>query len=143
MNTPILAVADGTVTHISFNRGNGKYVKIKHDKTYTTQYLHMNRFVKGMKEGDKVRQGQVIGYVGKTGLATGPHVCFRFWKNGQQVNHLRENLPPPEPMESTKLPEYYKVRDDIMYELDQVIMQPPLVECDDEEVIDKVPSYSL
>jgi len=118
--TPIMAVANGTVTHVSYTKGNGNYVKIKHDKMYTTQYLHMSRHVKGMKAGDKVTQGQTIGYVGQTGLATGPHVCFRFWKNGRQVNHLRENLPPPEPMAATELPAYYIVRDSIKSELDDM-----------------------
>ncbi len=118
--TPIIAVANGTVTAVSYTRGNGKYVKIKHDDMYTTQYLHMSRHVKRMRSGDKVSQGQVIGYVGQTGLATGPHVCFRFWKNGRQVNHLRENLPPPEPMDPIQLPEYFEVRDTIKAELDEI-----------------------
>ena len=118
--TPIMAVANGTVTHVAYAKGNGKYVKIKHDKTYSTQYLHMSRFVKGMKAGDKVKQGQTIGYVGQTGLATGPHVCFRFWKNGKQVNHMRENLPPPDPMDPAELPAYYEVRDAIRMELDRI-----------------------
>ena len=122
--TPIMAVANGTVTHVARTRGNGNYVKIKHDKTYSTQYLHMSRFVKGMKAGDKVKQGQTIGYVGQTGLATGPHVCFRFWKNGRQVDPRRQNLPPPEPMDPIELPEYFKVRDDIKTELDQMLYKP-------------------
>lgn len=116
--TPIIAVADGTVTKVSQTRNNGKYVKIKHDKMYSTQYLHMSRHVKGMRAGDKVKQGETIGYVGQTGLATGPHVCFRFWKNGRQVNHLRENLPPPQPMDPVQLPAYNKVRDEIKGKLD-------------------------
>lgn len=97
--TPIQAVSSGKVLKASRSRGNGNYVKIRHDKTYETQYLHMSKFAKGIKPGVKVKQGQVIGYVGSTGLATGPHVCFRFWKNGKQVDHRRENLPPPNPME--------------------------------------------
>lgn len=91
--TPIMAVADGVVTEADFRGGNGRFVKIKHVKPYETQYLHMSGFGKGIKAGAHVTQGQVIGYVGSTGLATGPHVCFRFWKNGQQVNHLQEKLP--------------------------------------------------
>ncbi len=112
--TPIRAVADGTVTKASYTRGNGVYVKIRHDKTYETQYLHMTRYAKGISPGTRVSQGQTIGYVGSTGLATGPHVCFRFWKNGSQVDHLRENLPPPEPMSEEELPEYYSERDRIL-----------------------------
>lgn len=112
--TPIRAVADGVVTKASYTRGNGVYVKIRHDKTYQTQYLHMTKYAKGITPGVKVRQGETIGFVGSTGLATGPHVCFRFWKNGRQVDHLRENLPPPEPMAKEELPNYYEERDKIL-----------------------------
>lgn len=108
--TPIMAVASGTVTRASRSRGNGNYVKIKHDKTYQTQYLHMSRFAKGMRPGVKVKQGDVIGYVGSTGLATGPHVCFRFWKNGRQVDHRKENLPPPNPMKGESLEKFKTIQ---------------------------------
>lgn len=118
--TPIYAVADGVVTKASRTRGNGNYVKIKHDKTYQTQYLHMQRFAKGIRPGVHVKQSQVIGYVGSTGLATGPHVCFRFWKNGRQVNHLRENLPPPDPMPKSDIPKFNIVRDIMKAELDKI-----------------------
>lgn len=84
--TPIMSVGNGTVEEVGSKGGNGNYVKVKHDKTYSTQYLHMSRFAKGIKVGQKVAQGEVIGYVGSTGLATGPHLCFRFWKNGTQIN---------------------------------------------------------
>ena len=118
--TPIRAVADGVVTKRSRSRGNGNYVKIKHDKVYQTQYLHMNGFAKGVNVGTHVKQGQTIGYVGSTGLATGPHVCFRFWKNGRQVNHLRENLPPPESMPAVDIPLFNVVRDSLKTELDKI-----------------------
>jgi murein DD-endopeptidase MepM/ murein hydrolase activator NlpD len=107
-------VADGVVLTAGYTRGNGNYVKIKHDKVYTTQYLHMSKFAKGIRSGVHVKQGQTIGYVGSTGLATGPHVCYRFWKNGRQVDPLRENLPPPDPMADEELPSYFKVRDRIL-----------------------------
>ena len=97
--TPIVAVGDGVVTKSSYTNGNGKYVKIRHNETYETQYLHMSR--RAVKQGQTVRQGEVIGYVGQTGLATGPHVCFRFWKHGKQVDHLREEFPPSEPIEAS------------------------------------------
>ena len=99
--TPILAVGDGVVTKSSYTKGNGKYVKIRHNSTYETQYLHMSK--RAVTAGERVRQGQVIGYVGSTGLATGPHVCFRFWKNGKQVDHLKEDFPPSEPIESHQM----------------------------------------
>lgn len=102
--TEIRSVGDGTVLEAGYSSGNGNYVKIKHNATYTTQYLHMSKFASGMKAGTRVRQGQVIGYVGSTGLATGPHLCFRFWKNGKQVDWLREKIPPAEPIsEENKL----------------------------------------
>ncbi len=118
--TPIQAVANGVVEIVGYGRGNGKYVKIRHNKTYKTQYLHMQKFAKGMKKGVRVSQGQVIGYVGSTGLATGPHVCFRFWKNGKQVDHLRENFPPAKPMKESEKPAYFEKRDEMKAMLDAI-----------------------
>jgi murein DD-endopeptidase MepM/ murein hydrolase activator NlpD len=128
--TPIHSVSDGVVIKASYTRNNGKYVKIKHDKTYTTQYLHMSRFAKGIKKGNRVKQGQTIGFVGSTGLATGPHVCFRFWKNGKQINHLRENFPPADPMGDDELPEFYSYRDSIINVLNGDEIFPALSESD-------------
>lgn len=99
--TPIVAVADGTVSKSSYTKGNGKYVKIRHNSTYETQYLHMSK--RAVNEGDFVKQGDVIGYVGSTGLATGPHVCYRFWKNGKQVDPLSQDLPASDPLPDSLL----------------------------------------
>ncbi len=118
--TPIMAVADGKITKASYTNGNGNYVKIRHDGTYETQYLHMSKFASGIKPGAVVKQGEIIGYVGATGLATGPHVCFRFWKNGRQVDHLKENLPPPEPMPEENMPAFELVRDAILPQLEMI-----------------------
>ncbi|HEV7350096.1 peptidoglycan DD-metalloendopeptidase family protein [Telluribacter sp.] len=96
--TPIRSVGDGVVLEAAFTSGNGYYVKIKHNKTYTTQYLHMSKFAKGIRRGSRVAMGQTIGYVGSTGLSTGPHLCYRFWKNGVQVDALKEKLPLAEPV---------------------------------------------
>ncbi|WP_225000098.1 peptidoglycan DD-metalloendopeptidase family protein [Cesiribacter sp. SM1] len=96
--TPIYTVGDGVVVEAGRTRGNGNYVKVKHNDTYTTQYLHMSRIAKGMRKGTRVRQGEVIGYVGSTGLATGPHLCFRFWKNGKQIDPFSVKMPPAEPV---------------------------------------------
>lgn len=96
--TEIRSVGDGTVVEAKYSSANGNYVKIKHNGTYTTQYLHMSKIGKGVKAGTRVSQGQVIGYVGSTGLATGPHLCFRFWKNGKQEDWLKEEIPPSEPI---------------------------------------------
>ncbi len=112
--TPIYAVGNGVITEASYTKGNGRYIKIRHDNVYQTQYLHMSKFAKGMKRGVQVAQGEVIGYVGSSGLATGPHVCFRFWKNGRQVNHLRENLPAPKPLPESALNSFFKVRDEMV-----------------------------
>ncbi len=118
--TPIRSVADGVILAASYTKNNGKYVKIKHDRTYQTQYLHMSKFAKGIVPGATVTRGETIGYVGSTGLATGPHVCFRFWKNGRQVNHLRENFPPADPMPEEYLLDFYEKRDEIKQFLDQI-----------------------
>lgn len=99
--TEIRSVGEGTVLEAKYTSANGNYVKIKHNGTYTTQYLHMSKIGKGVKAGSRIRQGQVIGYVGSTGLATGPHLCFRFWKNGKQEDWLQEKIPPSEPISAT------------------------------------------
>jgi murein DD-endopeptidase MepM/ murein hydrolase activator NlpD len=122
--TPIYSVANGVVTHAAYTKGNGRYVKIKHDRTYQTQYLHMSRYGEGISPGVHVKQGQVIGYVGQTGLATGPHVCFRFWKNGKQVNHRRLNFPPSDPLPDAELPEYFCERDFIVDIIDSIKIEP-------------------
>jgi murein DD-endopeptidase MepM/ murein hydrolase activator NlpD len=118
--TEIRAVSDGVVTAAAYGSGNGNFVKIRHDKVYETQYLHMSRFAKGVRSGTRVRQGQTIGYVGATGLATGPHVCFRFWKNGKQINHLKEKMPAPEPLPASQLKSYFELRDKMMLRLQNV-----------------------
>jgi murein DD-endopeptidase MepM/ murein hydrolase activator NlpD len=91
--TPIRTIADGVITEAGFAGGNGNYVRVKHDDTYETQYLHMSRIEKGMIPGKRIKQGDIIGFVGSTGLATGPHLCFRFWKNGIQVDPASEKMP--------------------------------------------------
>lgn len=109
--TPIHTVGDGTIVEAGYTRGNGNYVKVKHNGTYTTQYLHMSKIGRGMKKGTHVKQGQTIGYVGSTGLATGPHLCFRFWKNGRQVDALKVDIPPSEPIEAEKLDTFNQVKE--------------------------------
>ena len=95
--TPIMATADGKVIKSSYTRGNGYYVKIQHNNKYATQYLHMQK--KGrVKQGQYVKQGEVIGRIGMTGNTSGPHVCYRFWKNGKQVDPFKQKLPPGKPV---------------------------------------------
>ncbi|WP_150451109.1 M23 family metallopeptidase [Arenibacter lacus] len=96
LGTPIMATASGTVTESTQRGGNGKYVKIKHNSTYSTQYLHMK--AQNVKRGQFVKQGDIIGWIGMTGNTSGPHVCYRFWKNGRQVDPLREKLPDADPI---------------------------------------------
>jgi peptidase M23B len=102
--TPIRTTAAGTVAEAGFGSGNGNYVKVRHNGTYTTQYLHMQKIL--VRKGQQVAQGEIIGLVGSTGLATGPHVCYRFWKNGVQVDPLKEKFPDSVPIEA-KLKEAY------------------------------------
>jgi murein DD-endopeptidase MepM/ murein hydrolase activator NlpD len=102
--TPIMTTAAGVVEQAGYTAGNGNFVKVKHDKTYATQYLHMSRIL--VRRGQRVKQGEVIGKVGSTGLASGPHVCYRFWKNGVQVDALRLKLPNSQPMESRNFPRF-------------------------------------
>ena len=104
--TRIYAVGDGTITEARYKRNNGNYVKIRHNGTYSTQYLHMSKIAKGIRPGIKVKQKQVIGYVGSTGLATGPHVCFRFWKNGAQINHRKQKFPSSHPVSDENITQY-------------------------------------
>lgn len=118
--TPIMAVAEGVVTEAARKGGNGIYVKIRHDNKYETQYLHMCRHANGIRRGVHVSQGQVIGYVGSTGLATGPHVCFRFWKNGVQCNFQKADLPAAKVMDAASLPGYRKYRDEVMVNLGKI-----------------------
>jgi len=91
--TPVLAMADGVISEKARSRYNGNFVKIRHDDIHETQYLHMDRFAEGITTGTWLKRGQIIGYVGKTGLAAGPHVCLRFWKNGRQVDYRRQRFP--------------------------------------------------
>lgn len=118
--TPIRAAGDGIVLEAQYKGGNGNYVKIRHNGTYTTQYLHMSRFGSGIRSGVRVRQGQTIGYVGSTGLASGPHLCYRFWKNGVQIDALKVQLPPAEPVKETQRPAFDSVRLQLTRQLDLI-----------------------
>ena len=117
--TPIRAVGSGVVTKSEYKANNGNYVKIRHNGTYETQYLHMSKRL--VKVGDVVKQGQVIGKVGSTGLATGPHVCFRFWKNGEQVDHRREAFPPDTPIRSEKMDEFAEAVKQLEFDAEYVL----------------------
>ena len=98
MGTPVVALGDGTVLSAGWGGGGGNTIKIRHNSVYTTGYLHLSRFAKGIKAGVRVQQGQVIGYVGSTGTSTGPHLDFRVWQNGQPINPLKMESPSAEPI---------------------------------------------
>jgi len=106
IGTPILATADGVVSKSERRGGNGNYVKIRHNGTYDTQYLHMRK--RKVRVGEFVQQGDVIGWVGMTGNTGGPHVCYRFWKNGKQVDPFKEDLPLSKPLPQEFHEDYFE-----------------------------------
>jgi len=116
--TPIRATASGTVTKASYTRSNGNYIKIKHNSTYSTQYLHMDK--RGVKVGQFVKQGDYIGTVGMTGNTSGPHVCYRFWKNGKQVDPLKQKLPEAKPISKELKKRYLKYMMPVKNQLDSI-----------------------
>jgi murein DD-endopeptidase MepM/ murein hydrolase activator NlpD len=96
--TPVMTIGDGVVTSVKYEGAGGKTIRIKHNSVYSTAYLHLSKYAKGIKAGTRVRQGEVIGYVGSTGRSTGPHLDFRVWKNGTPINPLKMESPPAEPI---------------------------------------------
>jgi murein DD-endopeptidase MepM/ murein hydrolase activator NlpD len=114
--TPIMSTANGTVIESRRRGGNGKYVAVKHNSTYTTKYFHMSR--RKAKVGDFVKQGDIIGYVGSTGSSSGNHVCYRFWKNGREVDPFKEELPDAKPMKEDVKPVFFDFIEPLKYRLD-------------------------
>ena len=112
--TPIWSTANGTIIAATYTKNNGNYVKVRHNGTYTTQYLHMSKIKPGIRKGVYVKQGDIIGYVGSTGLATGPHVCYRFWKNDRQVDPFKQKLPPGDPIKKVNREAYMLAKDSLM-----------------------------
>jgi len=123
IGTPIMAVGDGVVTEARNGGGNGNFVRIRHNSVYETQYLHMSGFAQGIKPGTRVSQGEIIGYVGQSGLATGPHVCFRFWKNGQQVNHLAEKFPSADPLKPEYMDAFKMLKDSLDQKMNKLVFK--------------------
>lgn len=117
--TPVYSIGDGTVVKRAYQkRGGGKYLKIRHNSVYTTSYMHLHNYAKGMTVGKRVRQGQVIGYVGRTGLATGPHLDFRVYRNGRPMDPLKVKAPPVEPVKEQYLKAFNTVKDSLMLRLE-------------------------
>ena len=119
--TPVYAIGSGKVIAKGYQpQGGGNYVKIKHNSVYTTTYMHLSRFAKGIKVGTFVEQKQTIGYVGATGLATGPHLDFRVFENGKPINPLTIKSQPKKPISRENMPEFTVVRDSVKGMLDQI-----------------------
>ncbi|MBN2644052.1 MAG: peptidoglycan DD-metalloendopeptidase family protein [Desulfuromonadaceae bacterium] len=131
--TPIRAVADGTITQKSYDKSNGNKIRIRHPNSYETTYIHMSKFAKGMKKGRHVSQGEVIGYVGMTGIATGPHLDFRVFKNGQPINPLKMESTPAAPVTSARQAEFDQLIGRLQHDLslgrqkllNQTALNPP------------------
>jgi len=131
VGTPIMATANGTVTASTRRGGNGKYVKIRHNATYETQYLHMSKRL--VKVGQFVKQGDVIGRVGMTGNTGGPHVCYRFWKNGREVDPFKQKLPEAKPISDSLKFKYLDFIKPIKYQLDNILFEPEIFENEQPE----------
>ena len=113
VGTPVLAIGDGRVSQTSYEGGSGRMVRITHNSVYSTAYLHLSRFGKGIEPGVWVKQGDVIGYVGSTGLSTGPHLDFRFYMNGSPVDPLKVEAPPVEPVSEKNLERFRMIRNTV------------------------------
>ena len=119
--TPVYALGDGSVIKRGWDaKGGGNYIKIRHNSVYTTVYMHLSGFAKGLSQGNYVRQGELIGYVGKTGLATGPHLDFRVFKNGSPIDPLKIEAPPVNPIDSASMEGYLEFVSPWMDDLDNL-----------------------
>ena len=124
--TPVMTIGDGVVTSMKYEGAGGNTIRIRHNSVYSTAYLHLSGYAKGLKVGQRVRQGQVIGYVGSTGRSTGPHLDFRVWRNGSAINPLKMESPPAEPLRKENMSAFeethkkYRAQVDSIYARDIV-----------------------
>lgn len=119
--TPVMSIGDGKVVKKSYQKGGaGYYLKVKHNSVYTTTYMHLSKYAKGISVGTHVKQGQVIAYVGATGAATGPHLDFRVQKNGTYINPLKMESPPVDPVSEANMPAYAALKDSLMQQLREI-----------------------
>jgi murein DD-endopeptidase MepM/ murein hydrolase activator NlpD len=118
--TPVMSIGEGTVISKGWAGGGGNTVKIRHNSVYTTQYMHLSGYADGISQGARVRQGQVIGYVGSTGLSTGPHLDFRVYMGGSAVNPLTIESPPAKPVDPKYMSEYTTLKDSLMKDLKKI-----------------------
>ena len=112
-----MTIGDGVVTSVKYEGAGGNTVRIRHNSVYSTAYLHLSKYAKGLKAGQRVRQGEVIGYVGSTGRSTGPHLDFRVWKNGTPINPLKMDSPPAEPIKSESMEAFNAVHQDYKHKV--------------------------
>lgn len=120
VGTPVMTIGDGVVTSVKNEGAGGKTVRIRHNSVYSTAYLHLSKYGKGITPGKRVRQGEVIGYVGSTGRSTGPHLDFRVWKNGSPINPLKMDSPPAEPLKETHKAEFEKMHEKYKAQIDTI-----------------------
>lgn len=120
VGTPVYAIGDGRVVEASYQSGNGYYVKITHNSVYTSQYMHLSRFGEGISAGVYVKQGDLIGYVGSTGLSTGPHLDFRVYRNGSPIDPLTMESPPVDPVKPENLSVFDSVRTAVISSLNRI-----------------------
>lgn len=118
VGTPVKSIGDGTVIAKGYEKGGGNYLKVKHNSVYTTTYMHLSKFAKGLQVGSRVRQGDVIAYVGSTGLSTGPHLDFRVHKNGSPIDPLQMDAPPSEPVKPELQDSFALIRQLVLAEMD-------------------------
>lgn len=124
VGTPVYAIGSGKVIDKGYQaKGGGNYVKIRHNSTYTTTYMHLSKFAKGLKVGDMVKQKQVIGYVGSTGLSTGPHLDFRVHENGKPINPLTIKSQPKKPVSEENKQAFAILRDSLVMRLENIPMK--------------------
>ena len=119
--TPVVSIGDGVVTSMKNEGAGGNTVRITHNSVYKTAYLHLSKYGPGLKVGQRVRQGQVIGYVGSTGRSTGPHLDFRVWKNGSPINPLKMESPPAEPLKSELMPAFEAAHSECRARIDTIL----------------------
>lgn len=118
--TPVMTIGDGVVTSVKYEGAGGNTVRIRHNSVYSTAYLHLSKYAKGLKAGQRVRQGEVIGYVGSTGRSTGPHLDFRVWKNGSPINPLKMDSPPAEPIKESSREAFNKTHAEYRAQVDTI-----------------------
>ena len=118
--TPVMTIGDGVITSMKYEGAGGNTIRIRHNSVYSTAYLHLSGYAKGLKVGQRVRQGDVIGYVGSTGRSTGPHLDFRVWKNGSPINPLKMDSPPAEPLKKENMEAFTQTWQSYQHQIDMI-----------------------